>query len=520
MNRRSMFDRWPAIAAIALCLTALVIADQTPREENMLVEAAPPELMPVASSADSLGSSWYCAGGLVTVEESLDHVVIITNPNPVAATGQLTLYPSVPDGFGASEPGDVIVQPFDISGGAQTRIALGALIPQDAIYVNAIEIYVGALLEFDQPGVLVEHALVTARGTDVGPCASTAAESWHLASGTTSTNVRDMVAILNPFPGSAAVDIWFPTDTGVRRPTAFTGLVLPPESVTLLDVRNQVSTRTQMAMTVETRSGRVVVERMQLFSDADGPEGATLTLGAPSPARQWFFPAGRAEAGYAESYVIYNPSEVNADVVLGVLFDDREAFAIDQPLTVGAGQRSMVTFDTAENHPVAEIGIIALENELPETGGYSVSVRSFNEAQIVVERITTNQAPGGLGATAVMGAPLASTAQYVAIPVNEVLNSSPQLTIFNPAGDTLTTATAWALVAGERVELLQVELGPLRRAVADLSETLPPGAIAIEVEATQGVIIELNVHGAEGAVAAMGIPVIDQASEPRYTLGN
>lgn len=518
MSRQSMLDRWPAIAAIALCLTALVIADQAPRDAAELAQAAPPELMPVVSSPDALGSSWYCAGGLVTVTAGLDHVVIVTNPNDVMATGQLTMYPSVPDGFGSSVPSDVIVQPFEIPAGAQTRIALGALIPEEPVYINAVEIYVGALLEFNQPGVLVEHALITPTGTDVGPCASTAAESWHFASGTTSTNIRDMVAILNPFPGSAAVDIWFPTDTGVRRPTAFTGLVLPPESVTLLDVRNQVSTRAQMAMTVETRSGRVIVERMQLFADADGPEGATLTLGAPRPAAQWFFPGGRSEPGYAESYVVYNPSDVAADVVLGVLFDDPDQFAIDQPLTVGAGQRAMVTFDTSDNHPISEVGVVRLGAELPETGGYWVSVRSFNEAGIVVERITTNR--DGLGATAVMGAPLAGTEHYVAIPVNEVLNSSPQLTILNPAGDTITTARAFALVAGERVELFEVELGPLRRALADLSESLPAGAIAIEVEATQGVIVELNVHGSQGAVSSMGIPVIDQASEPRYTLGN
>ena len=86
-----MIDRWPAVAAIALCLAALVVADQTVREEAPAFTASAPELMPLASGPDALGSTWYCPGGLVALDGSLDHVMIITNPTDEMATGQLAL---------------------------------------------------------------------------------------------------------------------------------------------------------------------------------------------------------------------------------------------------------------------------------------------------------------------------------------------------------------------------------------------------------------------------------------------
>jgi len=515
-----VIDRWPAIAAIALCLTALIIADQTPREQPPNYLAEQPALMPLGSSSDSLGSAWYCPAGLATLDGALDHVVIMTNPSDETAEGTLTVYPAVPDGFGASTPAEAIERPLEIPAGAQTRISLGALLPEDPVFINAVEIYMAALLEVATPGMIVEHSVVGPMGTDLGPCSSTAASSWHFASGTTQGDVRDLIALMNPFPGSASVDIYFPNDSGARRPTAYDGLVLPPRSVTMLDVRNHVPTWEQMATTVETRSGRVIVERLQVFDEDEGPKGATLTLGAPVPTTQWFFPAGRFAEGQAESYVIYNPNEDAAEVEMEVQFDNAD-LAIRQELTVRGGTRVVVLLDASDQHPISEApgGIVRLTSQMESNPGqYWVSVRGFNDVGVVVERLTSRVDPAGQGMTAVMGAPLAGVGAHVAIPVNEIAGAAPQLVLLNPAGNTIARVTVSALAGGETTEILEVELGPRSRAVADLASTLPSGAVALTIDSTQAVMAELSLVGESGSIATMAVPVTDGAVAPSFSV--
>lgn len=514
-----MTNRWPALAAIALCVAGLVIADQRERvpDAPAVEDVTAGIIAAAASPPDSLGSSWYCAGGLSNAEGDLDHILVVVNPSEVDISGQLTVYPALPDGFGSSTRQELIVTDIDVPATSKARVSISELIQWDtAQFTNAQEVYSAVLSEFDKPGVVVEHLMVTPQGRDTGACASRAAPTWHFGAGTTNAGVRDLVAILNPFPGTASVDISFPSDDGIRTPSAYSGLVIPGRSMVLLDIRVEVPSRDQMAMTVQSRSGEIVVERMQIFANDPGPRGSTLTLGAPEAALQWFFPSGRSVANSAESYMVYNPGDIASDLELEVQFDDPSLPALAQPLNVGPGERVVVYLDESETHPISEVATLRMADGLPETGSYWVYVSSVNDVPVVVERLVTRD--GALGATATIGAAAAAKDQTVPLP-DELASGSGDLVILNPAGDTIARFTVVAIGAGDAAASVELELGPRRRAVFPLEDLVAGAGVttAIRIESTQGVIAEVVASDDAGALGSFAIPVADQVSVPSLT---
>ncbi len=78
----------------------------------------------------------------------------------------------------------------------------------------------------------------------------------------------------------------------------------------MLDVSAVVTLRTQIATTVTVRSGRVVVDQIQI---ADGTKGTTAALavtpGAPQASPTWWFADGPAGEGLSTTIAVQNPSD-------------------------------------------------------------------------------------------------------------------------------------------------------------------------------------------------------------------
>src|SRR3546814_2893772 len=98
---------------------------------------------------------------------------------------------------------------------------------------------------------------------------------------------------MNPFPDDATLDITFATDDQIRETGRFQGFVVPGRSVVGAYVED-LGYRDQVSTQIEVRSGRLVVDRIQMFegTDDDARRGITLGLGAPVPALEWVFPDG------------------------------------------------------------------------------------------------------------------------------------------------------------------------------------------------------------------------------------
>ena len=78
--------------------------------------------------------------------------------------------------------------------------------------------WAAALVETTGGEITVAHELSGPTGPSVSDCASTPSADWYFPAGTTRVGTDIWMALFNPFPGEATVDLSFDTDNGVRSP--------------------------------------------------------------------------------------------------------------------------------------------------------------------------------------------------------------------------------------------------------------------------------------------------------------
>jgi len=510
-------NRWPPLLVVLAMIAGLIALDQNASDQSLAVPTPVVQAGgPVAAAADASGTTWYCPAGFITPDAANDHVVILTNPTDELATGTLTIYPSLLDVDGNPLPFPRAVQPIEVPAGAQRQVSLAPLVASldDRLSTNT-GAFVAALAEFDGAGVTVEHTVVAAQGSDVGPCATSASTSWWFASGTTTADVAYQLYLLNPFPDDAVVDISFVTDAGSRSPTAFKGKLVPAQSLTVLQVAPEVPVNAQMTAQVTVLTGRVIAERLQLFENEAGPRGLSLSLGSNRLAEQWFFPAGRSIPGVGESYLIYNPGDAAAEVEFELKPDSADRAGDVAPLSVPVGQRErwIVTVSGHPAHPVDALAAIDASTMVEPGEPFFISIRSFNGVPVVAERILTRPLSAG-GVSASIGADVASTDQSMAVPALVSIAEASTLAVLNPSGATI--ARVLVFVGGSEGEELraEAELAPRRRGVFDLQGLIEPGDQWIRVRSSTGTIAELTVASNGLLLTTGSIPVQGTTSVP------
>ena len=459
-------NRWPPLILVIAMVAALLFFDQrTSASTDAQIIPAVAGMGPAAAPVGASGSTWYCPAGFATPDGANDHLVVITNPSDQPVTGTLTLFPALVDIEGNSLPFARAAQPLDIAPMSQSTIELGPLVASlDPDLATSGGALVAAMVEVDAGGVFVDHSVGAFQGRDVGPCATSAAQNWWFASGTTTAEVGYQLYLLNPFPDDAVVDISFVTDAGSRSPSAFAGKLIPAQSLTVLQVSPEVRVNAQATAQITARRGRVIAERIQLFENPEGPGGLSLSMGSNRLSEQWFFPAGRSAPGAGESYVIYNPSDSAAEVEFELKPDSADRLGDVAPLVVPVGSRErwIVSVTGHPTHPVDELATIVAT--MPDgVEQFFVSIRSFNGVPILAERVLTRPLGQG-GVTASVGVDVAATNQLVAIPALIDGADAATLAVLNPAGNTISRVQL--IVGGPDGErgLDTVELAPRRRA--------------------------------------------------------
>lgn len=516
--------RFSILVLVASLLALVAIDTRLDVADRLQDEAAQRDVvdalaMPAASSDDSLGSTWYCAGGAATRDATADHTVVVTNPGD-PLIGTLTMFPTYSDGLGQTVSGEPVIQQISVGGGSQLRVSLlEALSATDPSVQTAPETFIAAMLEFAEPGLIVEHAIQSPLGADVGPCASDPSDQWYFATGTTTEGAVEQLALLNPFSADAVVSITFATDDGLREPTALAGLVVPPRTLTVIDVGEENRARAQSSMMVELRAGRIVAERLQRFDTDEGLRGLSLALGASQPSLQWVFPAGRSIPGAGEAYVILNPSDEEADVEFLVKLDRGSAGVDSQPfsLTLNPRERVGVIVDPDDTLPVPSESVVSFGARLAGDEPYWVLVQSFNSVPIVVERVVAARGDEARGVLTGPGSPLASTEQWLVLPI-ELGATSPQVAVVNPANDTIARLEVQAIVDDALVDVTSVEIAPGGRIAADLSASLPVGSVALRLSSSTPVVSEVVVASPSGAVSTVGLPKADAVVAPRLVV--
>jgi hypothetical protein len=390
-RRRRPSPRLPFVVIVGAAIAAAVVQARVDDDQGAAASAAsaaapatePLEAMPAAGGEDALASTWYCAAGTGDEGGMADHTVVIFNPSDRPLTATVTLY----GGLLASSSPTTAEEPR----GAPTVAApIGRQIdlpPRDRVELRLGDIMpaplVAALVEVRGGAAAVEHRVEGRHGADVAACASRTAPVWYLATGATARDARQVMALFNPFPTDAVVDVSFETDAGTREPVRFQGFPVRAGSVVGVDVGDDVAREGQVSATVRVRTGRLVVERLQSFDGTLGPEGLAVALGVPRASTGWAFADGRVDEGRTEQIVLYNPGDERAEVEVRVM-------PVKPP---DAAAPSLVPFRLsvrAGGYTVVDYGA---EDRIPAGVDLATLVRSTNEVPVVAERILTHTVP-------------------------------------------------------------------------------------------------------------------------------
>ena len=482
--------RAPALVVIVGLLVAGGVLQhrQDDQASTRTVTVDVDHLMPVAAPAGAPSTTWYCAGGTATgtADGAAEHTVTVANTGTAAVQVVVTAFPS---------EGESRRRTFELPAGARRDTLLSELVTAP---------WAAALVEADGGGVAVEHRLRGVDGQAVAPCASTPGGRWYFPAGATRRGAREVLSVFNPFPDDAVVDLTFETDDGGRTPQPYQGLVVPGGKVLPVDITDVVTVRTEVASTVRVRSGRVVVDQVQIWNGEDGQaRGLGLTLGAPEPATVWAFPGGAQlveGSDVNESYVLFNPGDRPATALVQVHVDDEATRGGVEPYEVTVRPRQYTIVSLTQDRRVP-IGV-----------GRWTEVFVSDGPPIVAERVV--QAKGSAperGVSYALGSPLQATRWLVAA-AGGPATADTRVTVVNPSATEPASVTISAVRGGDRgpVEGFSGRtLPPGGQATLDAGALPEPDATSLVVEATGPVVVATEVITTDPSdrSEAMALPV-------------
>lgn len=465
--------RWPAIASLFVVAMVAVVADRRVAPEEARIETLGVGA-PVAAPPAALSSTWFCAGATAEKNGRADGVIWIANANDEAVDATVTFVPVA----GAGEAKVV-----------ETKVAANSRrYLRHAEYVTAP--FAAAMVEVEGGDVAVEHSISGPAGEDHAPCASKASDEWHFADGSTARDSTFLLALFNPFPDDAIAELSFTHEEGRATPAAFQGLVVPARGLIVVDVGSQVRRRENVSASVNVRTGRLVVDRIQLRTERP-KRGAVLTLGAPAGGDVWYFPEGVKAAGISERVVVYNPGEREALVDVEFTLDEGEIEPFE--LSVPPGDRAILD--------------VSAEARVP-AGTHALTVRSVNGEGVVAERWIEANGSGRLGAAVTGGSPIAAERWLFAFGATNASND--EWLVVHNVGTENVKVDVVALANGrllpiQNLQGLEVPAG--RRKPIRLGDHIKRDDLPLLVTATGPVVVERDLYrvGILGISSSIGI---------------
>ncbi|MGH9282224.1 MAG: DUF5719 family protein, partial [Acidimicrobiales bacterium] len=461
---------------VAGLLAGGAVADRTERPSLSMPEAAARRaLMPTAAPGDALASTWFCVGATAEAGSPADGVVVVANPTDQEAAGAVTVVPA------EGEPG-------------RTEITVA---PRSTVQVRLREVkaspHAAALVQLDRGQVVAELVVGGPSESDATPCSSRASDRWYFADGVTAKDATLSLALFNPFPDDARVDLSFSTDQGRAEPSAFRPVLVPARSIVVKDIGQHVRRREAIATTVRVSAGRVVAAQVQTRT-VGGKAGVSTALGAPSLGTEWHFAHGLVGDGTDEHYAVYNPGRNEASVLFRVILDD--GVAEDFERVVPAQSRLDVVLNE-------EVGV-------PRGVGHSTTVESLNGGRVVVARALAYAPPAPVvGRADTLGARRAAT-EWV-FPAGGTGGATDEYLVLSNPGDADATVSVRALgeASSELSGLQRVKVASGRRAQVPLREHVRRSPLPLVVTSDQPVVAERALYqvGPFAFWANVGIPL-------------
>ena len=461
--------RVAVIFVLIAALLGVVAADRMADEPETEVRALPGTETPEAHPASSLSSSWFCPGG-PTDGGALGTRIMVMNPESEGVRVVVTAMPQTGD------PGQ---KAFDVGPSSGLPIVLRDIVASP---------WTAALVEVEGAGVVVEQSVSLPNEFDTSPCAPAASPTWYFASGSTARDATMTVALMNPFPDDAIVDMAFATGEGRRVPGYFEGLVVRGGSVLAVDIGSHVRRQDVVSTEVKARSGRVVASQLLLRS-APGVFGVSLTLGAPRLGKEWVFPDGLAHDGVVERFEFFNPTEQEArvDIELALIEGETEPFEITIPA------QGRFTLNPREG------------DRVPKGVSHAALVTSVNDVPIVATRVFESSTPR-VGRSDMLGARRASSRWALAFGSATAVNDE-WVIVFN-ADDQPARVSFTALADGQRIAvegLQDIEVPAGRRVGFRLTDHIKRDSLPLVVDATRPVFVERALFSSVST--SVGIPL-------------
>jgi hypothetical protein len=470
--------RWPALLVLVVLLGALVVlsGQRTPRKAASF-GSAPVGAMPLGAAPEARSSTWFCAAGSAAGGGPIDLSVVLANAADVPRAARITWFRA---------GGLPVVQEVEVAPSSST------VLPATAVFKAPTA---SALVEIDGGGVGVEHAINGPSGSAIAPCATEASESWYFANGVTERDARMSLAIFNPFPADAVVDLSFSTESGQVAPPAGQGIPVPASSTVYVSAQDLVRRRAIAAVAITARAGAVVVDRVQLFDGSTGRRGVGLAAGAPRAALRWDFPDGLSRPpAVSESWHVYNPSDVDAEITLSLGTEKGDPPA---PLDLTVPARS-------------QLKVSAEDTKVDPDVAHSVTIQSQNGVAVVAERMVDLRAPSArVGWSSSFGA--SQSARSWLFPAGDAGGRTDEWLIVRNTSPRPVSVSVAALAQGVDLAiegLQELEVAPGGRLALRLGDHIQRAPLPLFVRATGPVVVERALYGVGRTFVstAIGIP--------------
>jgi hypothetical protein len=251
-----------------------------------------------------------------------------------------------------------------------------------------------------------------------------------------------------------------------------------------------------------------------------------VAAGAPLPADTWYFPEGIVSSGVDETFVVYNPGEVTAEVDLAVN-PNEDRFGSIEPFSLSIPPGAYQEVSLQEEERIAEAITDAQD---AEEGGddvlrHGTTVVSVNTANgepvpVVVERRTAGGEDSGRpGFDLAFGSPLLMQQAILA-----ASSDDETVVVDNPSGSTPVRVTFRSLTGGvlsEADTATDLEVPAAGRLVVTLDDLGLGTDVPLLVEADGPVTIERRIAFGDplDTAAAIAVPLAGTVTLPDEQFG-
>ncbi len=250
----------------------------------------------------------------------------------------------------------------------------------------------------------------------------------YFAEGYTGVGFQEYLCLGNPTASEAITRITYYIQDGGTQQSYYR---IPARSRLTVDVNNQVGAGKSVSAKVESDQ-KIVAERPMYFNYA-GWDGGHDVMGAPAPARTFYFAEGYTGPGFDEYICVMNPRAERA--ALTFRFQTQEG---EEKVVTGRGvpARSRATF---------------LVNDLLG-GAYSASLKLTSSVPVVAERpMYFSYGAGWTGGHCVMGATSLAKSYFFAEGATHA-GFQEYLTLQNPNAARISVHATYMLAGGKTTE--------------------------------------------------------------------